>query len=355
MLLSDRTPNLRDFESALDPAVQPIVYSFSSADGPSLVTLLRDQVRQNGSKRFESIAVVNFGPSSTSSHSWPLSAKLAVLDASELDVDSSSEAAHLFRCLGDSVVPGGRVDIFACGLLGTARGIAGLSGIRRSTRTHFAGSANLDANPANPRAQFMMESDGFDIKPLYFKGGGGASDGGKRAANSRMSFAPRVLEKPPYDLDGLCQTLLGSTKCSASSIYANDQGTPSEPWGYATLGGKQLDPTSVDAGAVANLLSMPESQLREMIKSRDMWIGGALYEFMTTTVQPRIGGAGHRAGEETLDVYLRQRDDPTKGMILATCNVCFTLVYYDMAAGQFMGTASTAIRILRSKLSEVGL
>ena len=179
MLLSDRTPNLRDFESALDPAVQPIVYSFSSADGPSLVTLLRDQVRQNGSKRFESIAVVNFGPSSTSSHSWPLSAKLAVLDASELDVDSSSEAAHLFRCLGDSVVPGGRVDIFACGLLGTARGIAGLSGIRRSTRTHFAGSANLDANPANPRAQFMMESDGFDIKPLYFKGGGGCQRWGQ--------------------------------------------------------------------------------------------------------------------------------------------------------------------------------
>ena len=354
VLLSDCTPNLKDFTSALNPSVRPVLYSFASADGKSLAGLLRKQVQDNGGKRFESIALANFGSSSVSSFSWPLSARLAVSDPAELEAESESEAALFFRCLGDSVVSGGRVDVFACGLLGAARSIAALSGIRSETRTHFAGAANLDGNPLDPNSKFIMDSDGYDVKPMYFRSGG-SGGGGTGGRNSPVLLARGAQEPPAFDFASLCQTMLGNDKCSAVSIYANDQSSrdASPLWGYAASPGvTPLNPAEVDAGLLANLLSTPEAELREHLKRRDIWIGGALYEFMTTTTQPRGGSVGG----ETLDVYLRQRDHPTKGVILATCNVCFALVYYDTTVwGQSLGMASTTVKMLRNKLAEVGL
>lgn len=251
MLLSDDTPHIEAFKRALNPSVKPVTYSFSSADGPSLVALLKAQVQQNGGKQFESIALANFGSSSTSSASWPLSAKLSVGDAAELYAFSPSDAAQFFRCLGNSVVPGGRVDIFACGVFGTARSMAALSGIRKDTRTHFAGAAILDANPTS-KGRFIM-SDGYDIKPLYFissNADGGGDSGGGRGMGARISFATEVQEPPPDDFVSLRQEMLGHDKRSTVSS-----------------GGSQLG--HVDAGAITNLLSISESENEDEEKKDD--------------------------------------------------------------------------------------
>lgn len=106
-------------------------------------------------------------------YKWALLSSLVVGDESELLDKEKQETAQLIavmRALGKAVVPGGRVDLLCCELLATPAGKKLFDTIQVETETHFAASEDITSN-VKQGGNWVMESDGTDISPLYFHDG----------------------------------------------------------------------------------------------------------------------------------------------------------------------------------------
>ena len=72
--------------------------------------------------------------------------------------------------LGNAVVESGRVDILACSLIKKGSpGEAIFAKLAEDTHAKFAASKNLSGSPADNTADWVMESDGTNIRDIYFK------------------------------------------------------------------------------------------------------------------------------------------------------------------------------------------
>eukprot|EP01050_Picozoa_sp_SAG11_P028939 SAG11_NODE_7946_length_1078_cov_11.547497_1_plen_358_part_11 len=104
---------------------------------------------------------------------WKISEKVVIHDDKEL-LDEANEVRQLMMALGHAVDNGnsdrsddGRVDLFACSLLGSAEGLEVFEAIERETKTNFAASTDLTGNPKDG-GDWIMESDNVDVRDLYF-------------------------------------------------------------------------------------------------------------------------------------------------------------------------------------------
>ena len=130
---------------------------------------------------FESIALACHGDGPSSGFAWKISTHVFVTEPSALGDGVTS----VLTALGKATVEGGRVDLFACSLLATPEGKLTFESIQRATATHFAASDDLTGNARGAEAlneggggrgrgggtrgqDWIMESDGVNVKPLYF-------------------------------------------------------------------------------------------------------------------------------------------------------------------------------------------
>ena len=154
-------------------------YDFHTADADSLINTIAEAKRlfSPGGRGFASIALACHGPPQfketelanvhAGAFEWSISELVSVKSAKEI-ADSSSACFRVLRALADAVVDDGRVDLFACSLLGTETGREIFHSIERETKTNFAASEDATGNPSQPGADWVMESDGIDVFDLYF-------------------------------------------------------------------------------------------------------------------------------------------------------------------------------------------
>ena len=154
-------------------------YDFHTADADSLIKTIAEAKRlfSPGGRGFESIALACHGPpeykESELAHvhagafEWSISELVSVRSAKEIS-DNSSPCFRVLHALADAVVDEGRVDLFACSLLGTEMGRDIFHSIERETKTNFSASADATGNPSQPGADWVMESDGIDVFDMYF-------------------------------------------------------------------------------------------------------------------------------------------------------------------------------------------
>ena len=165
VIFSDRTPDLRDFSQAVK--VRQAKYSFQDATAEDFVRMIERCLTDEG-ELFDSIALANHGPerSDSSGFCWALSRLVVLTDPEQLH-DNTHPVSQVMAALGKAVVPGGRVDLFACSLLATPSGLRTLAAIESTTCTNFAASTNLTGNPKSG-GDWLMESDGINVRNLYF-------------------------------------------------------------------------------------------------------------------------------------------------------------------------------------------
>ena len=162
VLYASDTPDKADFVRILKPSVLAIEYSTATATADELTDLVGAAVVKNCG-RFESAALACHGDGAASGFAWAISQKLVVTDAATIPADVQA----VLHALGAATVAGGRVDLFACSLLATAEGKAVFDAVQTSTETHFSASSDLTGN-AQAGQDWVMESDGVNVKPLYF-------------------------------------------------------------------------------------------------------------------------------------------------------------------------------------------
>ena len=154
-------------------------YDFQTADADSLIKTIVEAKRlfSPGGRGFASIALACHGPPEykeselarvhAGAFEWSISELVSVKSAEEIS-DRSSPCFRVLCALADAVVDSGRVDLFACSLLGTKTGRDIFQSIERETKTNFAASEDATGNPSQPGADWVMESDGIDVFDLYF-------------------------------------------------------------------------------------------------------------------------------------------------------------------------------------------
>ena len=164
VLYASDTPDKADFVLSLLPGVTAVEYDVETATEADLVGLIGVAMAVNGGP-FESIALACHGDGAASGFAWSISKKLVVTEAAAID----SSVVAVMQALGRATAAGGRVDLFACSLLATDAGSAIFAQIQRATETHFAASDDLTGNARGQGLQdWVMESDGVNVKPLYF-------------------------------------------------------------------------------------------------------------------------------------------------------------------------------------------
>ena len=178
VLYSDRTPDRLDFEKCVK--VAKLGYAFENEGSvDELVQMIERAVRDLSASGagFQSVALANHGPAAAADggFEWAITSTIKLANAAELQ-DPQNGVRRVLEALAKATVDGGRVDLFACNLLATEEGKAVLKEIEAVTKTNFAASTNKTGNPTQKDSDWVMESDGVDVRDLYF-GDTGAFDG----------------------------------------------------------------------------------------------------------------------------------------------------------------------------------
>ena len=183
VLYSDRTPDRLDFEKCVK--VAKLGYAFENAEGTAdvLVKVIECAARDLSASGagFQSVALANHGPAAAADggFEWAITSTIKLTSADELQ-DPQNGVRRVLEALAKATVDGGRVDLFACNLLATEEGKAVLKEIEAATKTNFAASTNKTGNPTQKDSDWVMESDGVDVRDLYF--------GDTRAFDGTFSF-----------------------------------------------------------------------------------------------------------------------------------------------------------------------
>ncbi len=197
VLYSDRTPDRLDFEKCVK--VAKLGYKFENAEGTAdgLVKVIEHAARNLSASGagFQSVALANHGPAAAADggFEWAITSGIKLTSAAELK-DPQNGVRRVLEALAKATVDGGRVDLFACNLLATEEGKAVLKEIEAATNTNFAASTNKTGNPTQADSDWVMESDGVDVRDLYF-GDTGAFDGTFWAARGYRPAQMEPLEK----------------------------------------------------------------------------------------------------------------------------------------------------------------
>ena len=170
MLYSDRTPDRLDFEKCVK--VAKLGYKFENAEATAdvLVKVIECAARNLSASGagFKSIALANHGPAAAEgSFEWSITSTIKLTSAGELK-DPQNGVRRVLEALAKATVDGGRVDLFACNLLKTEEGKAVFKEIEAATKTNFAASTNKTGNPTQKDSDWVMESDGVNVRDLYF-------------------------------------------------------------------------------------------------------------------------------------------------------------------------------------------
>jgi len=168
VLYASDTADKADFVAAIRGDAIKMEYDIERATAADMKAMIEKASQQAGGK-FTAVALAGHGSHTDSGiFSWELTKHIKVADVSELE---SGGAEHplmvVMHALGDVVEPNGRVDLFACALLKSPPGLAAFEHIEKMTTTHFAASDDLTGN-VKDGADWVMESDGTDVEPVYF-------------------------------------------------------------------------------------------------------------------------------------------------------------------------------------------
>jgi len=172
VLVASDTPDKADFLAIVKPSVLAFEYDVETATAADLSNLVHKALASSG-RKFDSIALACHGLAAqdprlgTPGFTWQISKKVVVENASAIGDD----VLQVMRAIGQATVENGRVDLFACALLATPQGTAVFERIQAETAAHFAASNDLTGNAARvgaPYQDWIMESDGVNVKPLYF-------------------------------------------------------------------------------------------------------------------------------------------------------------------------------------------
>lgn len=158
MLVSSDTPDRADFLDMVKCVKAQ--YAFETQTSGELVAIIRALVAAHG--KFKSIGLASHGPAD-GSDTWAISSKV-VLDFA----DPKGGAMAVLEALAEAVQTGGRVDLLACNLIATPEGKAFLKDLEKRTGCNFAASVDKTGNPKDDTVDWIMESDGVDIRELYF-------------------------------------------------------------------------------------------------------------------------------------------------------------------------------------------
>eukprot|EP01050_Picozoa_sp_SAG11_P014452 SAG11_NODE_1784_length_4260_cov_4.062245_1_plen_1072_part_10 len=205
VLYSSDTPDKFDFTESLK--CLSMEYDFMSCPAASFDSMLSDALatahkaervrasqagdawrqrpRFNGS--FRSIALACHGPphpvtglrpaeaaaaAGPENFMWKISEQVVVHDDKELMAHDNA-VRQVIMALGHAVTSDddndddGRVDLFACSLLGSVEGQEVFDMIERETGANFTASDNLTGNPKDG-GDWVMESDNVDVRDMYF-------------------------------------------------------------------------------------------------------------------------------------------------------------------------------------------
>ena len=171
ILLASDCADKADFLATLKPNVQVAEFDVETATAVDIIHLIAIATERNLGQPFASAALAGHG-----GVPWRISNSVVVSDAAKMGDD----AMAVMKALGKATVParaGGRVDLFACSLLATPEGRAVFKAIQQETDAHFAASDDLTGNVKAGKQDWVMESDGVNIKPLYFRADTSAFDG----------------------------------------------------------------------------------------------------------------------------------------------------------------------------------
>jgi len=184
VIYSSDTPDKDDFKSCIK--CLKAEYKFGNIeddpeaiDAKGFVELIKKMKKKTTKgKGFRSIALACHGPPGKTSNTfcWEISERIQLNDDKEL-LDETNPVRMVMEALGDAVLDGGRVDLFACSLLGNPEGKEAFAQIEELTGTNFAASTNKTGNPNDAESDWVMESDNVDVKPLYFVQNMAAFDG----------------------------------------------------------------------------------------------------------------------------------------------------------------------------------
>jgi len=178
VLYASNIPDRANFTSVIK--CQKIEYDYDTQTADGLIELIECAVANFG--LFRSIAFACHAgkdAAAAQGYKWSLTSSLIVGDESALSDKEHHEAQQVrsvMQALGRAVVPEGRVDLLSCELLGTPAGKAFFELIQQETATHFAASDDFTCN-LRQGGDWIMESDGVDIQPLYFHDGVEVYDG----------------------------------------------------------------------------------------------------------------------------------------------------------------------------------
>jgi len=211
VIYASNTPDRANFTSVIK--CQKIEYDYDTQTAEGLIELIECAVANFG--LFRSIAFAckaGKDAAAAQGYKWALTASLIVGDESALADKEHQEVQQVrsvMQALGRAVVPEGRVDLLSCELLATPAGKSFFELIQQETATHFAASDDITSN-VRQGGDWIMESDGVDIKPLYFHDGVEVYDGhfghskrvraAGRAHGERVKAAGREIRERGEDL-----------------------------------------------------------------------------------------------------------------------------------------------------------
>lgn len=200
VVYSSDTPDKDDFVDMI--SCLKVEYNFGkvdndpdATDADQMIALLQRMIAYSpGGNGFESIALACHGPpgrpEATADFCWKISELLAVMDDQELK-GPENPVRRVMESFGNSVVEGGRVDLFACSLLNHQEGREIFNVIEKFTKANFAASTNRTGNPKSADSDWVMESDNVDVRTLYFKADTSRFDGTFAAGAHPSDIRPR--------------------------------------------------------------------------------------------------------------------------------------------------------------------
>ena len=157
VLYASNTPDKQDFDAMVK--CEKREYDFATATKDDLIRLMQDAA---GGQLFNSIALATHGDNEKPGFEWEISKKLVVTGG-----DLNPDVTALMRAMGDATTSNGRIDLLACSLLNEEKGRMAFEAIEETSDAHFAASSDITGN-AKSGGDWVMESDGVNIKSLYF-------------------------------------------------------------------------------------------------------------------------------------------------------------------------------------------